>query len=213
MMSTSFDPSADLADIVDGLEPITLRRRGSSATEVAHALRRQVATRLAAINSGRMSGADVRWYVPRAECPAAPHPGDAIVDAGGNRWTVLDVNQTTLCARWECTCRDLAAAYRLHDTITVEQAETTAGPDGGSVTLWRTWQTGIRARIQPLATVVNAAADPPTAVKTSRIYLAEELPLDQRYRIRAADGTLYGVTGYTAAATPGNLPVVDVEEA
>ena len=56
-MTLAFDPSNDLVQVADGLEAVTLRRRGSTpggpGTTIAHALRRSVSTREAAASDGR----------------------------------------------------------------------------------------------------------------------------------------------------------------
>ena len=105
-MALEFDPSDDLADVTDGLTPVTVTRPGSStATDVAHALRRSVRTREAEESEGRYTASDVAWHLPAAELTAAPRPGDVIVDGDGQRWTVLDVQEARLAGTWRCVAR------------------------------------------------------------------------------------------------------------
>jgi hypothetical protein len=95
-----FDPSGDLANVVDGLEAVSVTRRGSSASAVVdHALRQAVKTREAQRSQGRYTAGDVVWHLPTAELAEPPRPGDILVDAGGHRWTVLEVAQAALASR------------------------------------------------------------------------------------------------------------------
>lgn len=211
-MTLSFDASADFAHLVDGLESVTLQRRGSSATSAIAALRAAPTTCEAAPSDGQYTRASTTWHLPQSACPVAPRPGDTLVDAAGNRWTVLEIQASPFTARWKCVCRNLVIQYGLDDTLSVEQSERVSQPGGGYSLVWRTARTGVRARIQPLRTTVQAEIEPPQSVKKYRIYLAEELALDHRHRIRAADGVLHRVTAYTAAAELDSVPTIDTEE-
>ena len=90
-MTRTFDPSDDLARTADGLEAVTLRRRGSTpggpGTTIAHALRRSVSVREAAASAGRYTASNVSWHLPVAELDESPRLGDLIgggEEAGGN---------------------------------------------------------------------------------------------------------------------------------
>ena len=105
-----FDPSDDLT-VSDGLETVTLLRRGSTSgiagTVIAHALRRAISAAEAAIvttgdvhknvpSGGQYAAAAVVWHLPVAELPIAPRLGDVILDGQSQRWTILEVKRTTL---------------------------------------------------------------------------------------------------------------------
>jgi head-tail adaptor len=208
----TFNAAGDLAQVVDGLEGVTLVRPGQSATvEIEHALRRLLTVQEAAQSQGQYLRSDARWYLPQVECPVGPAVGDVIVDRQGNRWTVLAVVARSLIERWECVGRDLAIVHGLDDSISVEQAVYTKGPSGEAVATWHTVRTGVRARIQPVTSAVNADAVSRRIARRFQVLVAEELAVDHTHRIRAADGTTYRILGSSAGGI-GQLPTIDVEQ-
>jgi len=92
----SFDPSSDFAEVVDGVESVTLNRRGSTpggtGEAVQNALRRAVTVAEAAHSGGRFTASDVTWHLPCSELSNRPRLGDVITDGDGRRWTVLEVH-------------------------------------------------------------------------------------------------------------------------
>jgi hypothetical protein len=116
-MSTTFDPSADLAQVADGVQSVALLRRGAEGAQgevqIRHALARAIAQREASASDGRYTRSDVAWLLPVAELPDGPHPGDLICDACGRRWTILEVQLVALRTRWRCIARNLAIAHGL----------------------------------------------------------------------------------------------------
>ena len=108
--------------------------------------------------------------MPAAELPEPPRLGDVILDGDDRRWTILIVKRTTLGVRWRCETRDVAIAHGLDDTISVLKA---TAPGGYGEPTWQTWKTGIRARIQPIATKIDAAT--PSTTMTYRIFVEENL--------------------------------------
>ena len=221
-----FDPSDDFAAITDGVETVTLLRRGSTSgaagTVIAHALRRAMTAGEATIVSrgdvhrkvasgGRHTAADLAWHLPVAELAEAPRLGDVIVDGDQQRWTILEVKRTTLGARWRCMARNVAIAFGLDDTISVLKATYIKGSCGAAEPMWRTWRAGVRARIQPVETKLVAGAEVHGATTRYRIFVDEELELDHTCCIRAADGTIYTITGAVGADRIGELQVIDAE--
>jgi hypothetical protein len=211
-----FDPSHDLELVADGTETVTLLRRGSTlgdnGTVIAHALRRGMTAAEAAIiasgdvhknvpSDGQHTASTLAWHLPIAELPLEPHLGDVILDGDGQRWTILALKRVTLGARWRCETKNVIVAFGLDDTISV--LKTTDG------TTWRTWRTGIRARIQPIETKIVADADTPYTTKTYRIFTEENLELDHTCRIRGADGSIYSITRTTGAERIGELQVLE----
>jgi hypothetical protein len=217
----TFDPSADLAQVADNVETVTLLRRGivseQSGTVVHNALRRAVeASEFAArnrseirryINSdGRCIAADVDWHLPAAQLDKPPRIGDAILDADGRRWTIMELDLVMLRTRWKCFCRELAIAHGLDDRVAVLKAEF---PPGGGDPVWQTWRTGVRARIQPVEVKVSVVDSVRSSTATFHIFLEEDLALDHTHRIRAADGSLFEITSVTGAARLGELQTVE----
>ena len=224
LMTSMFDPTSDLANVADGTEPVTLLRRGKSAggsgERIAHALRRAITTGEAAIvnqgnvhkvvaSGGQCTAADLVWHLPAAELAEPPRLGDVIVDGGSGRWTILAVKRTTLGARWRCETRNVSIAFGLDDTITV--LKMTGMTDGYGMPIWRTWKTGVRARIQPEATKIVSGTDTPHTTASYRIFVEEDLELDHTCSIRGPDGALYTITGTSGGSRIGEVQVIDAE--
>lgn len=210
----SLNFTADFTTVTDGLEAVTYRCRGdapgSAGRAIQSALRRAVTTHEAAASDGRYTTSDVVWHLAAAELPFAPRLGDMICDISGQRWTILSATRTMLGVRWMCTTRSLAIVFGLDDAIGVLKA--VGGTSGGSVPTWRTWKTGIRARIQPKSTQVTVVNAVPQTVRSFQIFIAEPLGLDASHRILAADGSVYRILAETAAERIGELSVIDVEK-
>ena len=210
-MAIEFDPSDDLAGVVDGLTSVTVTRPGRSATtEVAHALRRPIQTREAEASKGRYTASDVAWHLPASEMPTAPRPGDVIVDDGGRRWTVLEVKKTMLDARWRCVARNLAVVHGLDQYVDVEKATYTKGEGGADRPAWQVWKTGLRARIQPAEVEVRNEHNGRVTASGFRVFVAEELAVDHTHRIKGPDGAVYRVIGYRKADRIDALVEIDV---
>lgn len=222
-MPLDFDPSADFAKAADGLETVTLRRRGSSQeTVITHALRHTVTTREASRrgrygtskgvpSDGRQTASDVTWHLATEQLSDSPRLGDAIVDADGRRWTILDVQRTTLRTRWRCATRNLALVYGLDDTVTILKASYLKGEAGAAEPTWRPWRTGIRARIQPVAVDVATEHQARRATTRYQIFVEEDLVLDHTHCVRGPDGTIYKVLGSHGAQRIGELQTIEAE--
>ncbi len=206
-----FDPSDDFAAVTDGLVPVTVMRPGSSArTDVAGALRQAVRAREIDQSPGRFESGDVVWHLPAAELPEPPQPGDVILDPDGVRWTVLDVRHRVLGSRWRCVARNLALFHGLDDYVDIEKAGYTKGSGGADEVAWHVWRAGLRARIEPLDAAVRAEHGKQSAAARFRVYLAEDVPVDHLHRIKAADGTVYAITGHRKAERIDALMEIDV---
>lgn len=223
-MTVSFDPDADFARVIDGLETVTLRRRGSSAaTVVTHALRRAATTREATLHNrystrkrevpsdGRQTASEVAWHLPTEQLSDAPRLGDAIVDVDGRRWTILDVQLTTLGSRWRCATCNLAVAYGLDDTITILKATYVKGDGGAAEAIWRPWKTGVRARIQPAAAEMGTQHRSRRTTTRYQIFVEEDVAVDHGHCIQGPDGTVYKVRGTLGAQRIGELQTIDAE--
>jgi len=220
----TFDPSGDFTTVTDGLEAVVLLRRGRTSagdgTAISHALRRVTTAgeadvfnrsdvRKRVAGGGRYTAADVVWHLPAAELADPPEPGDAILDAAGRRWTILDAQYAALGSRWKCNARNIAIAYGLDDTIAVLKAVELGGDP--PETAWRTWRTGVRARIQPGETTVNREDETPLTTRRYRIFVEENLDLDHTYCLRGADGTIYTIVSTLGAERIGELQVITAE--
>ena len=210
-MALPFDPGDDMAEVADGLEPVTVTRPGSSAaTEVTHALRRAVRTGEVKQSEGQYTASDVAWHLPVSELPEAPRLGDVIVDADDQRWSVLGVQNTTFQGRWRCVCRNLAIVHGLDQYVDVQKAAYSKGDAGAVEVTWQTWKTGLRARIQPVEGEVRDEHDRRVTAARFKVFLAQDVAVDHNHRVRGADGTIYGVTGYRKADRIDALMEIDV---
>ncbi len=210
-MPLDFNPRNDFARVLDGLAAVTLRRRdGSAEAEAPRALRRPIRTREAEASQGRYTQSDATWHLPAAELASAPQPGDLIVECGGRRWTVLDVTETLLDGRWRCVARDLAVHHGLDQSIDIEVAEYAKTAGGAEEPTWRISRVGVPARIQPLEVEVRTEHQRISAAARFRVFLADELSLDERHRIRGPDGTRYRVVACRNAERIDALMEVDV---
>lgn len=193
-----FDPGGDFL-VLDGVEPVTVVRPGSSAaTEVAHALRLRETLR------GAGSPGGVGWWLPRAELPEV-QAGDVLIDAAGRRYTVGAVRREVRGTVWRCTARDLAA--ELDTFVDIERAELSHSPAGAEVAAWHVLRSGVPARIAPIAD--EDAADGLRSIRRRRaaVLLPSDAPVAPGDRLVLADGSRYAV----AALRAGTLLELDTE--
>ncbi len=210
-MTIEFDAGGDLANVADGLVEVTVTRPGSSdSTQVAHALRRMVKVREIKELDGHFRASDVTWHLPTSEMTSRPRLGDAIVDADGERWTVLDVRKATADSRWRCVCRNLAVVHGLDQYIDVETATYTKSAGGADVPTWRAWRTGLKVKIQPVESKAGQRHDRRITATRYKVFVAEDLALNHTHRVRGPDGTVYRVTGCRQADRIDRLMEIDV---
>ena len=211
-MTIQFDAGDDLAEVVDGLEQVTLTRPGSStSTQVAHALRRAVKVRELKDWDDQYRASDVTWHLPVSEVASRPRLGDVIIDTDGQRWTVRDVRNATAGVRWRCLCRNLAVVHGLDQYVDIEKATYTKSGGGADVPSWRVWKTGLRAKIQPVETRTRQQHDRQVTIARLKIFLADDLTVDHTHRVKGPDGTVYRITGSQKADRVDRLMEIEVE--
>ncbi|MCR4415272.1 MAG: head-tail adaptor protein [Thermoguttaceae bacterium] len=205
-----FDPSDDFPDVIDGLEAVTLvRADGSPGAAVPGALRLATRSREAAACAGHYRASDAVWNLPAAQLPDGPRLGDTIVDAAGQRWTVLEVQLAARGTRWRCAARNLAIAGGLDATIDIEQATSAKGDSGADVPVWTLWRAGVPARIQPIQSHMLAAEGRQLAATRVTIYLAEDVGVSPAHRIRGPDGRIYTIQAVRKASRADALVEID----
>lgn len=193
----AFDPSDDWSDVIDGLQPITLLRPGTSVSvPVPHALCRVLRNGEAESVVAWNTQNDVVWHLPVTEVPLPPKPGDLLVDVDGRRWTVLSVRAAGLATRWRCVARDLVAAHGLDESIRIEKADYVKSDNGAEEAVWRLWKAGVRARICPLAQETLDEHQRTVTAATFKVLVAEDLEAVHACRIRGPDGKTYRVQSY-----------------
>ncbi len=209
-MAVDFQTSADFGSVADGLAPVTFRRRASpESTFVPRALRHAMRSQEAAASAGRYTTSDAVWHLAEADLPTVPQPGDQLIDASGQCWTILDVRQTTGAGRWRCVGRNLAVAHGLDQYVDIEKATYTKGSSGAEEPAWQLWRSGVRAKVQPAKREVRTQHHHAGAPARFTIFLAEDLPLDHTHRIRAPDGTRFRIVAVRNASRIDALPEVE----
>ncbi len=211
-MALSPDLQTDFAAVADGLEAVSLERAdGSGSAAIAAALRRAITTREAAISDGKYTTADVRWHLPADELDAAPRLADRIVDGSGEAWTILETQLATCGSRFVCVARNLAIAGELNTLVTIRREIATKGTSGAVERSWENFRINVRARIQERAAERSEQHGRQSGVVTAKVYVAEQIPVDNGFQIVAPDGTLYEVTGYESPDDIGRLFVINAE--
>jgi hypothetical protein len=210
-MSDLLDVQTDFAIVADRLEPVTLERRDGASVPLAGALRRAVTTREAAISDGKYTSGDVRWHLSAAELAKPPRLGDRIIDGGDQSWTILELRLATCGSRFECVTRNLAIAAGLDTLISIRRDLVVKGVNGAAERSWQSYRTNVRARIQEQTAERSEQHGRQSGVVTAKIYLAEQIPVDNGFQIVAADGTTYEVTGYESPDEIGRLFVINAE--
>jgi head-tail adaptor len=208
-MTLALNPSADFAAVVDGLATITLHRRGGDSENIAQALRREITTREAAASNGKYTASDVRFHFAVSAVEATPKIGDVIEDADGERYTILDVQLATLAKRYRCTTRNLAVVHGLDSTVAIERATYAKGAQGAIERTWTVWKR-VRARVQPVESTVGVADGAMQTAARWKVFIAEDLDLDQRCRVKTNDGTTYNILGWSRAEDVGGLLEMEV---
>jgi hypothetical protein len=211
-MTVLLDLQTDFAAIADRLEAVTLQRGdGSGVVAILAVLRRAITTREAAISDGKYTTADVRWHLAASELAQPPRLGDRIVDGSGEAWTILLTRLATCGSRYECIARNLAIAGGLDTLVTIRREVATKGTSGAVERSWENYRINVRARIQEQAAVRSEQHGRQSGVVTAKVYVAEQILVDNGFQIVAADGTVYEVTGFESPDSIGSLFVINAE--
>lgn len=201
----------DFTTILDGVEPITLQRRGSADTvAVPKAWRYSSRTQQAEPGMPGVAQSDVVWQIGWEEAVDPPRIGDSIIDGADECWTILSIEVRGAGSRLQCDTRNLRIVHQLDDRLEIQQALWEDGGSGPEIVGWTTLRTAVPARIQPERTTIDNAADPPTSTATYRVMLADDSALDHNHRLIDPDGSIYELIEYTQAERIDSLPVATV---
>jgi hypothetical protein len=202
----------DFSTILDGAEPVSLKRRGAADTvAVPKAWRYSSESAEAQAGISGVARTDVTWQFTWDEAVDRPRVGDLLIDAANECWTILAVVERGNRSRLQCNTRNLRLVHQLDDRIEIQQAIWEDLGSGPEITGWTTLRTAVSARIQPDQTIVDNATDPPTSSATYRVLLADDTPLDHNHRLVGPDGAVYQVQNYTQAERIDALPMATVE--
>lgn len=108
-MPLSWNTIGDFSQVVDGLEPITLRRAGTmEEVAIAAAWRFSQIQTAAEAGSGFDFQTDCVWQFEWDEEVAPPQVGDDLIDSDDHEWTILQVERLRGPTRWRCLGRELS---------------------------------------------------------------------------------------------------------
>lgn len=210
-----FDPSTDFAQIVDGLEAVTLAYRNGSSVTVTNAHRREVNWHEIEASGGDVRAGDTVWHWPQSESASQPPIGSTITDSDGNVFTILDIAPShQVLGKWVARARDLVHEARLDTLVTIQRATTyTKSADGVAVPTWATVYASVRARVQFADQTPEVQHDGDETHWGVRIILesAIEFVPSAMYRVIDYYGNVYHVEGYEQANRVDVLPVLVCE--
>ena len=208
---TKFSPNEDLACFADQLEPVTLRRRGSTqALVIETAFRQQSVMKEMQPSGGAVLQTDATWQLqlPAEETP--PQIGDTVIDQQKNRWTILKTEEFPLLGRWKCVCRELRIAHGCVDRVDIERAVWDDLGNGPEIVDWKYICMALPVKIQLDEMISDTSTNPPTQQMLFEIILGESIPLEPDDRFIAENGTSYRLLSLQQADRIDTLPVASV---
>lgn len=210
----SFDPSGDFADVVDGLEAVTLSVSGIADQDILKAKRFQVTNTEVEASNGQVRQGDSVWQWPASETPTRAILGSTITDGDGRVWTIIQIHKQVLSSKWSVVCRELAIEETAATLITIQIATYVKDVHGAQVASWADLFTSVRAHVQPIEQTTEIEHDADETEELYRIILSEELAittLTAQYRVIDADGAIYSVLKYERLSRIDTLPVIVAE--
>ena len=178
------DGLADDWQRFDRLEMVDVYAPGEATpTAVDGALRRASQRRQHAPSDGAYHQTDVAWHLPQSLLATPPVLGTRLIDAAGQAWSVLEVEEATLQTRWACQCRRLAIEDLAENRVTIQRATILVGTHGEPAWEWHDWLSDRLARVQPLERDNQQQHGQWLSMATHRVYLADDLELGAQDRI------------------------------
>lgn len=220
-MTVELNVAQDFATLVDGSEPVTVRRRSSAETiSVAAAWRYLSKMDEVEIGSGDYARHDVLWELPWNPSNDGPRLGDVVIDAAGQCWTIITVEQLRLATRYKCLARNLRLAFGLDTRVDIQQADVEDLSSRPETVEWITLQAAVPARILLDRTSVSFDPGDPEAEEpidpsvsstaTYRIILGEQIQLDHNHRLIDREGAVYDVIEFAHFGRIDRLPMASV---
>ena len=210
----SFDPSGDFAEVVDGLEAVTLAVSGLADQSILNAHRNQITNAEIEASNGFARQGDTVWQWPVSETPTRPILGSTLTDGDSRTWTILTIFKQVLSSKWSAVCRELAIEETSDTLITIQVATYTKGTHGAPEPAWANVYTSVRAKIQAIDQTPEVEHDADETAEIYRIILAANLSISTvsaAYRVIDADGQIYHVIRYEQPSRIDALPVIVAE--
>jgi hypothetical protein len=189
-----FDPAADFAQVVDGLQSVTVVSRAGERTVVAVALQRAVHSDEPAPSGGYATRHDCNWLLPQALLATRPELGTKLCDAAGDEWTILAVEKKLLGGLWQCHTRNVVLAHNLHARVSLEFPIYARDALGAPVVVqWKLSRANVPARIQPIVRRLETVDGAGVERATHLVYMTEwDLPSAQS-RVRDVSGRVFAI--------------------
>jgi len=213
-VTVTFDPSGDFADIVDGLEEVTLTYRGGISITLSNGHRREVNWHEIEASGGDVRAGDTIWRWPESESPTQPKLGSYLTDSDGNVFVILELAPSHQClGQYVARTRDLVHEAALDTLVTIQQASYAKDDDGVAVPTWADAYTSVRAKVQPVTYTPEVEHDADDVERTVRIILESALSIvpGADYRVIDSDSNVYHVQRYEQPASIDVLPVLVCE--
>lgn len=208
-MTVTFNAGTDFADVVDGLESVTLKYPGASSTvSVTSALRDIVDVMERGASGGRYTATDATWSLPTSEVTTRPPLGTKIIDSTSVYWTILEVSYAPQLNVYECTARALSIVAGLDTYITIQENRPVKSDGGAEANRWFEQVGGLHARIHEFTSTINTNQQSRYVERTFRITVADPVEITGLQRVLGPDGQTYEITGYEHSEDLADLPVI-----
>jgi hypothetical protein len=176
------------------------------------AKRRMLNSREKAASLGAYTAGQLKWIVPRAVLgDVRPKEGDVIVDADGERWTVLSFDLGKWRQTWQMVCINLAIAHDLRDVCDVQRAVVTYDASGAAHKEWSALHAGLSCRVQPDQQELREERGVRGDVIRYRVYVDRELYVRVTEDRIAWNGRYLDIREYQNAQRIDELPVLVAE--
>jgi head-tail adaptor len=211
-------------DNTEAVQYASVRNTDTMYDVIPMVRRRMLSAKELAASGGAYIGGDSAFLIPTPLLAALlaqerqPKPGDQILDAGGQTWTVLGAQgqkqDRTAYQTWKCVCRNLAIVYDLQDLIDIQRATITYDAGGGKVKTWpsdgggSTPYPSLPARVQLLTDEVVEERGMRGFRGTHAVIVSKQLSVTYEDRIKW--GSVYlDIVGYHNPERIDELPVID----
>lgn len=189
-----FDPTADFAEVVDGLQSVTLVPRSGESISIASALQHTVRSGEPSPSGGYTTLHDCTWHLPQAELATRPELGTKLCDAAGDEWTILAVEKKLLGGLWQCHTRNVVLAHNLHARVALESPIYARDSLGAPVVAeWKLSRANVPARIQPIARRLAMVDGAGGELATHLVYLTEWDTPSVQSRVRDISGRIFAI--------------------
>jgi len=210
-MPVQLNATGDFAQVTDGLESVTLRRRDTAATVAVSAARRnEVVTGEAEPSGGSAHQSDAVWHLQLPTGEGPPELGDVVIDGAGQRWTTLQVVSLLMAGRFKCVTRELSVAFGCVNRVDIQRAVWGDLGSGPVIVDWDYAYTALPAKIQPESIVVDETVTPTATNSLFQIVLGEQISLEPDDRFVAEDGSIYTLLSLEQAERIDALPIAKV---